>query len=404
MEILINKYLPVKILEKKQFGEVFTPVNLINEMLDTLPCEIFQNPNLKWLDPTAGIGNFMIILYFRLMEGLSFWEPNYEKRQNHILDNMLFMIEINNTNVEICKNIFINKNSNKKSNKTNIICEDFLSSNNFNTYFDVIIGNPPFQDKARVGGKNKLYEKIIVKCLNILHVNGKLLFLVPDNLFSGNSSKTYLKLLNYPIHFINFRQNITDTFIGIQQKICYFLLEKKDLIINFSTTIYSDSNNKLDLQLMNRPINPIRNWNIETEKWMNQYVSLTKNANVFYNRGKSIHLYNENKTNNKYTLIYTPLKNLYTGNLELAIGFGIKKIILFIISTKGEFTIDWKGEYGVGPNTIYISFEKEEEGHKLDIFFKSDIYKQLLAACKTCRQFLKIGLIQYLNFEKIIYI
>jgi hypothetical protein len=411
MEIFIQQYMPIKKAEKKQFGEVFTPIHLINSMLDTLPKELFQNPDLKWLDPTAGIGNFMIAIYFRLMDSLQVWQPDINKRSNHILENMLYMIEINETNVKICKNIF--------TKKSNIICKDFLSDG-IDLYFDIIIGNPPFQDKAGKGGKNKLYEKIICKCLDILntntntntHTNSYLLFLVPDNLFSGNSSKTYLQLLNYHLHYIDFRQQITDAFHGIQQKICCFLLEKKDNSINLLTNIYSDNNLSISIQLTNRPINPIRNWNLETESWFHQYISLTKNSNVVYNRGISIDNYmldlptNDNDTNdnqNYYTLIYTPTKKLYTNDIKLAKGFGKKKIIFFLISIKGEYFIDWKGEYGVGPNTMFICFEKEEEGQNLDIFFKGKEYKNALFACKTCRQFFKIALLQYLNIEHKLY-
>ena len=42
----------------------------VNEMLDTLPKEVWKNPNLKWLDPSAGMGNFPVAVYMRLMEGL----------------------------------------------------------------------------------------------------------------------------------------------------------------------------------------------------------------------------------------------------------------------------------------------------------------------------------------------
>lgn len=399
MEIFIKEYMPIKKAEKKQFGEVFTPLHLINSMLDTFPKELFENPNLKWLDPTAGIGNFMIEIYYRLMVSLKIWEPDIEKRSNHILENMLYMIEINENNVKICKNIFVNK----ETNKTNIICKDFLSNedNTNNLHFDIIVGNPPFQDKPGKGGKNKLYEKIICKCLDILNTNSYLLFLVPDNLFSGNSSKTYLKLLNYSLHYIDFRQQITDVFHGIQQKICCFLLEKKDFTTNLLTNIYSDNSNtnlSIPIQLMNRPINPIRNWNLKTEIWFQKYITLTKNSNVVYNRGLSLENYNKNN-DNYYTLIYTLTKKLYTNDIKLAKGFGKKKIIFFLISIKGEYFIDWKGEYGVGPNTIFISFEKEEEGLKLDIFFKSNEYKNALYACKTSRQFIKIGLLQYLHIE-----
>jgi site-specific DNA-methyltransferase (adenine-specific) len=44
---------------KERYGEVFTNFSLIDKMLDLLPQELFQNPNLKWLDPCAGTGYFM---------------------------------------------------------------------------------------------------------------------------------------------------------------------------------------------------------------------------------------------------------------------------------------------------------------------------------------------------------
>jgi hypothetical protein len=55
----IESKLPPKDLEKKQFGEVFTPLPLVNEMLDAVAKYgdkgIWSNPNLKILDPAAGI-------------------------------------------------------------------------------------------------------------------------------------------------------------------------------------------------------------------------------------------------------------------------------------------------------------------------------------------------------------
>ena len=45
-------------------------MKLVNEMLDKLPKEVWENKNLKWLDPCVGMGNFIIGVYLRLMEGL----------------------------------------------------------------------------------------------------------------------------------------------------------------------------------------------------------------------------------------------------------------------------------------------------------------------------------------------
>ena len=65
---LINECLKPKEIEKKKFGEVFTPMKLVNEMLDKLPQEVWENKDIKWLDPCVGMGNYMIAIYLRLME------------------------------------------------------------------------------------------------------------------------------------------------------------------------------------------------------------------------------------------------------------------------------------------------------------------------------------------------
>ena len=86
---LINDCLKPKDIEKKQFGEVFTPMILVNEMLNKLPKEVWDDKTLKWLDPATGMGNFPIAVYLRLMEGLKEQIPNDKEkkkicRYNHI--------------------------------------------------------------------------------------------------------------------------------------------------------------------------------------------------------------------------------------------------------------------------------------------------------------------------------
>jgi site-specific DNA-methyltransferase (adenine-specific) len=85
----------------KKYGEVLTPVSLVNEMLDTLPKEVWTNPDLKWLDPAAGRNMiFPIEIYKRLMVGLSDIITDTSVRDNHIWDNMLYMVEIQKSAVE----------------------------------------------------------------------------------------------------------------------------------------------------------------------------------------------------------------------------------------------------------------------------------------------------------------
>lgn len=87
----------------KKYGEVFTPIELVDDMLNTLPGDVWTNPELKWLEPSNGTGNFSIRVLERLMEGLSEWEPDKYKRYNHIVNNMLYTCELLEDNNEIYK-------------------------------------------------------------------------------------------------------------------------------------------------------------------------------------------------------------------------------------------------------------------------------------------------------------
>ena len=399
LDEFIKEQLPTKKLEKDKYGEVFTNPILINKMLDLFPKSIWTNYKLTWLDPSVGAGFFMIYVYIRLMNGLKKWEPNEKKRSKHIIQNMLYMVELNRHNCNICKSIF--------GQNLNLICGDFLDDLKFHgrddISFDCIVGNPPFQDdyglseagKRINGGKNKLYERIFLKSFSILKNGGYLSFVVPDNIFSGNGSQSYQILIQNAVPFVSFNPDNQSFFHKIQQPVCYFILHKTNTI--GVTTIKHNDQLTFKIKLQDRPVNPIRNWTPHTEKLINTFVSNQRN-NVAYNRGKSIQSYK----GNKYSVIFTPSKTLQTNNLKLAAGFGQKKAIIFSISPDLAFKMDYSGKFGAGPNTFYIPFDTNSQGKKLELFLNSQDYKTLALATKTTRQYLKIAFIEHLKLTKII--
>ena len=364
-------------------------------MLDLFPKQVWTNHKLTWLDPSVGAGFFMIFVYVRLIRGLTKWEPNEQKRSKHIIENMLYMVELNKTNCAICKSIF--------GNKINIICGDFLETIKYDDkLFDCIVGNPPYQDnyglsksgKRINGGKNKLYERIFLKSISILKPDGYLSFVVPDNMFSGNGSSAYKTIIQQHIPFVSFNPTIQSYFHKIQQPVCYFILHKSGLTTVESglTTVEYDDKLTFQLQLQDRPVNPIRNWTPHTEKLIAKYVSNKRN-DVRYNRGKSIQSYK----GNKYPIIFTHSKTLRTNNPKLAPGLGIKKAIVFSISPELAFKMDYSGKFGAGPNTFYIPFKTKTQGQNLEHFLASEDYKTLANATKTTRQYLKIAFIEHLK-------
>ncbi len=74
--------------------EVFTPPKLVNEILDMLPQELFENKTTTFLDPVSKSGVFLREIAKRLMKGLENQIPNMQERANHILKKQLFGIAI----------------------------------------------------------------------------------------------------------------------------------------------------------------------------------------------------------------------------------------------------------------------------------------------------------------------
>ena len=188
---LIDSCLKPKDIEKKKFGEVFTPVNFINnDMLWDLEAyykkkydkNIYEDETLKWGDTTTGMGNFPIAIYYKLMEGLKIKIPNEKDRKKHILEKMLFMAEYNKKNCFIVKQIF-NLNNDYKLNlyegnslQLNIQKEFGIEK------FDIVIGNPPYNEELKISGATALYNKFVEYYIEKCDL---LCFVIPSRWFSG---------------------------------------------------------------------------------------------------------------------------------------------------------------------------------------------------------------------------
>ena len=70
--------------------EVFTPPEVVNQMLDLLPQELFSNSNTKFLDPACKTGVFLREIAKRLLVGLEKEMPNLQERIDHIFHKQLY--------------------------------------------------------------------------------------------------------------------------------------------------------------------------------------------------------------------------------------------------------------------------------------------------------------------------
>jgi hypothetical protein len=219
----VEEYLKPKSFEKKQFGEVFTPLNLVREMLDAITKyadkNFWNNHDMKILDPAAGIGNFPLIAFELLMQGLKDKIKNTERRKKHILENMLYMVELNGNNVRLMNKIF-----NGKKYKLNIVKGDFLQDKTHDKLkkltgmselkFDLVMGNPPYQ----LGKNSNFYVKFIEKSSQILFKKALLVFLTP-NRFLISQHIANSSLLKLDAIFI--KHTVTD--MNVNTIIGYFI-------------------------------------------------------------------------------------------------------------------------------------------------------------------------------------
>lgn len=118
----------------KQTGEIFTPRFLIEQMVAKIPIDAYQLDK-KWIDPACGDGNFLVFLKQLFMEFFKEQIPNDSDREEHILENMLYGIDIMPDNVDACKDRLGIRHGGPGDN--NIVCANTLQVKDFGELFKV---------------------------------------------------------------------------------------------------------------------------------------------------------------------------------------------------------------------------------------------------------------------------
>jgi len=172
MEDIFDKLQAVTGISKYSNSEVITPQNIIKDMVDLLPTEIF-NPDAKFLDPAVKSGRFLIEIYHRLMHSPLLDHIPEPDRQKHIIENQLYglatsLVAATVTRKALYGNPLVTGNivyidqyltlmANKGTDFRKLIEKEFGQMK-----FDVVIGNPPYQD-----GSQSIYQRFIDKALDI---------------------------------------------------------------------------------------------------------------------------------------------------------------------------------------------------------------------------------------------
>ena len=389
---IIQKHLPVRKKEKDTYGEVFTPPTLINEMLDKLPKSVWKNKDLKWLDPANGTGNFPMVAYTKLMDGLKSEIPDKQKRSDHIIKKMLYMVELNPKNVAISRKIF--------GPEANIACANFLTEEDkwkrkfegVDT-FDIIMGNPPWNNpKGKKSGtqskSGELWTKFVIKAFNNLKENGFLCFIHPSNWRGlGPKFRKIWDLLSQKqilyLHIYS-KKNGLKCF-GVSIRFDLYVLQNKPN--TKSTEVIGELGKKQQLNLNKWDFFP----NFDYKNIKKIINDVPNEGNVIYN---SSFYHTQNKKKNmkkkkqgafKYPVVHTITQggklNCWYTNDKSPGHFGVPKVLL----TKNELQYpynDYNGKYGMTEVTFGIPIKSKAEGDKIVKAINSPAFKEIIKATK----------------------
>ena len=353
--LMLREYVKVGEVEKKKFGEVMTPLELVKEMLATLPEEVWSNPNLKWLDPANGTGPYPIMVIYKLMIGLAEWEPDAEKRYKHIVENMIYVCELQPKNMFL----YMCAVDPFDTYKLNIYTGSFLEPE-FDKHmkdvwgvekFDVVMGNPPYQKKN--DGEKKaspLWDKFVYKSYLLLSDNGYLVKVHPNGWRNIDGDFKYIQnLIKEKVDFINMNSvQDGERIFGASTSFDYYLVSKnKDIS---TLTKIKDFDNNIGLF-------DITKFEIIPNSDISLIYSFIADNNdekmkVLYSRSKygtdKKHMSKTLTDTNKYPCVYSILKN---GEINLFYSSKKEEFfepkVIFGNGANPTFSIDREGKYGL---------------------------------------------------------
>jgi hypothetical protein len=419
----INGELKPKEKEKKEHGEVFTTLSLVNDMFDKLDEEytkeygksIFSEPNFKWLDPAVGIGNFPIIVYQRLMKGLLI--ENEEERRKHILEEMLYMVEISDKSIYILNKIFCGDIY-----KLNIHKGSFLDGNcMYDFEFDVIIGNPPYNPpKTETGSSgNSIWQQFVIKSFYLVKESGFLLFIHPpgwkkptDEIFDPikldiingeyykydkKTGKQSIKQIRQGQVWQVLKDNGVFSFIYTNDQknkkikeyipyfpaVDYYVYQKNGPNTNCNTkNIFLGETKEATGVRLNYQLNYLPNLITNQTQHILHNVTTKEGKKTDFNRYRNGKGFSINNLDKKYQYIYTYNKKhepkyQYSDNVGDN-NINNDKIIMNFDGGIDCYTVQFiKKEQQIGSYemTMYSKVETESEGLQIEKFFNSDIVK-----------------------------
>ena len=381
----IESHIIESIQQKTKYGEVFTSLDLVDKILSILPDDFWKNPKLKILDPCNGIGNFPSIIINKLMLGLEEFEPNNEKRYKYIMENIIYVCEIQRNNIEMYIDIFSENDVN-----LNYHFGSYLD-NFFNSKldewkidkFDLIVGNPPYQSGKDSRSSISIYHKFVEKSVRI----SKLVLMITPSKWYSNPSMSkfrYDMINNYGLKKLVDIKGEVFRDVEIKGGVSYFLLESG----YNGNCLYNGQNRKFNNNIISTDDNDIILNKIKEYK---KFSSLLNSDQYFGVRNSDKRFQSEN-TNNSI-ICHVSSKNGNTKYIkldEIVIKPTYYKYKVFIPTASGsKNNIGSLGRIVIGNPTdicsrsfVHFAFNTKSECDSFISYINTEVIKKLISLKK----------------------
>lgn len=197
-EVAVDMELLIPESDKKLNGAFFTPSYIADYIIN----EIQPQENARIIDPSCGSGAFLLAI-------VRYMRSKYQKTIQRCIKENVYGADILKYNIKRCKLLLslvaLMNGEYIDESEMNLWCCDSLKFS-FPYQFDAVVGNPPyvkFQDmevatreylaesfETTTGGAYNLYFGFFELGLRLLHLNGKLGYITPNNYFTSLAGKS----------------------------------------------------------------------------------------------------------------------------------------------------------------------------------------------------------------------
>jgi hypothetical protein len=347
------------------FGEIFTPPELAQEMLSSLPLNFWKDPTNTIIDNSCGKGVFLDECYKILVQ---------HHQHEHIVKNMLYGCDIQQDNIDATRELTC---------ITHLECADALTFDYWdNKKFSLVVGNPPYNSPKNVNKKgnrcNPLwisFTELAVK--ELVKENGYLLYVHPP-LYRKVGHKLWDSLNEKHFEEIHmFSQEKSSEIFNCGTKTDWYLW--KNSRSKFNTSVVDERGNYITLDLTDKNFLPNHSIN-------QVYELFSGKTDVIYDC--SYHHYTHKLSEVETEEYCYPCVYLINNKgVEFRWSsyndkghFGVSKVIVSMGT--GKAILDWEGQYGMCEISFGIPISSKEEGEKLVDYFSTEYFQNILQAIK----------------------